>query len=296
MADYVAVQKRLNELGQDPPLTTDGVYGPKTRAAVIAFQQSKGLTPDGIVGPKTCAALGIEVGSAPASSQEAMSYSTTHVVATGNPADIAAYQIARRAAPDMPEAQLQYVLAVARGEGGYGHGWGNPSAKTIEVSQSFGITGYEGKDSNNWGATQGSGDAGSFPHVDYHADGTPYLGYYKKWSTPEKGFLDIAHVILNGGKRGQVGALAIQNAISKGSLRDAVYAQHANGYFELNPDAYLSAVMRNYASLANANGWKQLLGQFGPAAAAGIGIAGLVVTGGLGYFGWRLFRALVLKS
>jgi uncharacterized protein with LGFP repeats len=39
-------------------LTADGIFGAKTKAAVIAFQKSKGLTADGIVGPKTWAALG----------------------------------------------------------------------------------------------------------------------------------------------------------------------------------------------------------------------------------------------
>lgn len=35
----------------------DGIFGPKTKAAVIAFQTSHGLVPDGIVGPKTIAAF-----------------------------------------------------------------------------------------------------------------------------------------------------------------------------------------------------------------------------------------------
>lgn len=39
-------------------LTADGIFGTKTRNAVIAFQRSKGLTADGVVGPRTWAALG----------------------------------------------------------------------------------------------------------------------------------------------------------------------------------------------------------------------------------------------
>jgi peptidoglycan hydrolase-like protein with peptidoglycan-binding domain len=50
------LQTRLRELGFDPgPI--DGVLGPKTEAAVRAFQRSRGLVADGIVGPKTRAAL-----------------------------------------------------------------------------------------------------------------------------------------------------------------------------------------------------------------------------------------------
>lgn len=36
----------------------DGVFGPQTRNALIAFQRSHGLTPDGIYGPQTMAAMG----------------------------------------------------------------------------------------------------------------------------------------------------------------------------------------------------------------------------------------------
>jgi hypothetical protein len=38
-------------------VSADGIFGPKTRAAVIAFQAGRGLAADGIVGPKTWSAL-----------------------------------------------------------------------------------------------------------------------------------------------------------------------------------------------------------------------------------------------
>ena len=48
--DVREVQRKLG-------ITADGIYGPNTRAAVVAFQQNNGLAVDGIVGPSTWAAL-----------------------------------------------------------------------------------------------------------------------------------------------------------------------------------------------------------------------------------------------
>jgi putative chitinase len=47
------VQQSLNKLGTAPPLDTDGLYGPLTAAAVLAFQKAHGLSADGKVGPET---------------------------------------------------------------------------------------------------------------------------------------------------------------------------------------------------------------------------------------------------
>lgn len=59
-----AIQHQLAGLGWEVgPI--DGVFGVKTRRAVVAFQQSSGLVADGIVGPKTIAALGEAVAGIP---------------------------------------------------------------------------------------------------------------------------------------------------------------------------------------------------------------------------------------
>jgi hypothetical protein len=55
-SDVTWAQQRLNAHGSK--LTADGQYGPKTAAAVRAFQKAKHLTADGIVGKATWTALG----------------------------------------------------------------------------------------------------------------------------------------------------------------------------------------------------------------------------------------------
>lgn len=299
MIDYKAVQQALNKAGASPPLVTDGKWGAKSTEALKAFQRAHSLVVDGALGPKSLAALGLAPVGAPSSLASASPVSTTPA---GNPRDVNAYAVAKRAAPSMPEAQRQYVLAVARGEGGYGAGWANPPRDPVALAfaKSKGLTGTEGAGSNNWGAEQGKGDAGSFPHVDFgwrNPDGSPwnrtgpkvwlpYIGNYKRHSTPEKGFLSVANAVLGGLKRGTVGAKEIQDAIARGDLKAAVDAQHANGYFELAPDKYLAAVERNYADLTSAIGWQRLLSAAGTASSLVGVVLGVATTAALGAAWW----------
>src|SRR5690606_21186177 len=52
----VELQNKLNALGYNAG-KADGIFGSKTRSAVMAFQRANGLTVDGIVGPATWAKL-----------------------------------------------------------------------------------------------------------------------------------------------------------------------------------------------------------------------------------------------
>jgi hypothetical protein len=201
-------------------VTADGSFGTITENATKDWQRKHKLAADGVVGPVSWAtALGTPkpVGKTSAA-----------------PTDNWAYAVAKSAAPSMPEGQRQYSLSVGRGEGYYGLGWTGPGAG-----------------SNNWGAVQGTGDAGSFQHIDHHADGKEYTTAFKRYSTPEAGYLDMVKYLLKPN---------VNAALAKGNLHDAVYAQHSNGYFELDPSKYLSAVVQNYTTLSsNVDGWKKIL-------------------------------------
>jgi peptidoglycan hydrolase-like protein with peptidoglycan-binding domain len=59
------VQHALNLLGASPILVEDGAIGPKSIAAIKAFQISHGLVADGVAGPKTKAALALALAPQP---------------------------------------------------------------------------------------------------------------------------------------------------------------------------------------------------------------------------------------
>jgi peptidoglycan L-alanyl-D-glutamate endopeptidase CwlK len=56
--DVVALQQALRAQGFNPG-SMDGSFGPRTEAAVIAFQKSEQLLADGVVGPRTARLLGL---------------------------------------------------------------------------------------------------------------------------------------------------------------------------------------------------------------------------------------------
>jgi hypothetical protein len=246
-------------------IPADGVFGHETDKATMAFQKANGLHQDGVVGHDTWDAA------EPITAKESIhakdpdfgaeQSATAQARGTAKPADLNAYKVAKRAgAGKYTEAEIQYTLAVARGEGYYGLGW----------------KAGQGAGSHNWGAVQGQGPAGSFMHLDHHADGTPYHSPFKAYNSDEEGFLDMARILLKPNVRN------ILNGT--GSLRDAVYAQHSNRYFELAPEKYLSAVVKNYGKLADAGVFKPVLSETGNSTSVlGLAVVGLFGLGGARY-------------
>ncbi|VVB55266.1 Putative peptidoglycan binding domain protein [uncultured archaeon] len=94
--DYAAVQQKLNALGAKPQLATDGKWGPMSKAALVAYQKSKGLAADGIPGPITLGSLGL---GATVANQTSVALPTTSNVPPGELPD--------RATPLTPTQAVQ---------------------------------------------------------------------------------------------------------------------------------------------------------------------------------------------
>jgi hypothetical protein len=133
LAPGVQSTDTVRALQQKLGVSADGVYGPKTRAAVKRFQRAHGLTADGVAGPQTLAALGV---SAAPKAKEADDSSA--------------------AAPsgDAAAATLQRIAQCESG--------GNPSAVSADGT-------YRGKyqfDRETWRAMGGSGDPADAPEAE----------------------------------------------------------------------------------------------------------------------------------
>ena len=58
----VYLQIMANNLASNSVMSYDGIFGPKTKTAVIYYQQRYGLADDGVVGPKTWTSMCVEAG------------------------------------------------------------------------------------------------------------------------------------------------------------------------------------------------------------------------------------------
>ena len=134
LAPGVQSTDTVRALQQKLGIRADGVYGPKTRAAVKRFQRAHGLAADGVAGPQTLAALGVSAAAPKA--QEADDNSSA-------------------AAPSGDAAAT--LQRIAQCESG-----GNPSAVSADGT-------YRGKyqfDRDTWRAMGGTGDPAEAPEAE----------------------------------------------------------------------------------------------------------------------------------
>ena len=129
--DVTNLQQKLKDLGFDPN-GVDGNFGPGTRDAVIAFQQSKGLQADGIAGPATLAAL--EGSGADANNGTGGGATTDSAGATAAPGDDAA------ANPEPSSATTGNAAGALNLAGLAGHVPAAVIAQIPETALKFGIT------------------------------------------------------------------------------------------------------------------------------------------------------------
>jgi len=74
------LQLNLNQIQKPiPPLAIDGIFGPKTEAAVRVFQKDAKLDADGIVGPKTQEAIQLRLNPTPSVSLSYMFPGFIHI-------------------------------------------------------------------------------------------------------------------------------------------------------------------------------------------------------------------------
>ena len=128
----------VRALQQKLGVSADGVYGPKTRAAVKRFQRAHGLTADGVAGPQTLAALGVS-----AAAPERAGRRATRSARPGDGADGTLQRIAQCESGGDPTAvsadgtyrgKYQFDRATWRAMGGTGDPADAPEAEQDRIA------------------------------------------------------------------------------------------------------------------------------------------------------------------
>ena len=109
--DVKDLQQKLKDLGFDPN-GIDGNFGSGTKAAVVAFQQSKGLQADGIAGPATLAALQAATAGTPTGGGAVSGSATTATGAGAAPPSAPGLNLAGLAGK-VPDAVIAQIPATA---------------------------------------------------------------------------------------------------------------------------------------------------------------------------------------
>lgn len=281
--DYKAVQARLNALGAQPPLTVDGVYGPASKASVMAFQRSKGLTVDGVVGPQTLAALGVTTVAATAATTPSGVFTAKPASKVTDPNNIhVRAKAAADAIPGLTPAESAFMRSVGWHETDYGTGWGSTPPPD------------GGAGSFNMGAitTTAPGPL-DFKHVDSRNDTgqvVQYTTWFKGYPSFQAGMQGLADTVLKPNVRAAIAA----NKDPQKAFAAGVAAMYANHYFlgihPRNTDAgnaanvqdYMTAVTKAFSAISENTGESL-------AVAAGLGAGAVTVLGLLAWGAWKLF-------
>jgi peptidoglycan hydrolase-like protein with peptidoglycan-binding domain len=275
----------LNALGQSPPLAVDGVYGPQSRAAVMAFQKAHGLAVDGVVGPATLSALAITSGPVTTTASGAAKLgSATGVPTTTDPNNIQLRAIAAAKALGLTPLESAFMRAVGEHETNLGTGWGSTPPPN------------GGAGSFNMGAiTTNNPGPLDFQHKDSRNDTgqvIEYTTWFKGYPSFEAGIAGLRDAVLKPNVRAALAANAKNPAKA---FQAGVQAMYDNHYFlgihprnsesgnASNVADYYSAVTKAFSKISNVTG-EQLV-------AAGIGAGALGIVGLLAYLGYRVFVA-----